>query len=33
MPLGSVEEVSVTVTFDDGSTEVGDHGRKAVLMP
>jgi hypothetical protein len=33
LPLSSVEKVGVTVTFDDGSTEVGDYERKAVLMP
>ncbi len=33
LPLASVETVSVTVTFDDATTEVGDYDRKAVLMP
>ena len=33
LPLASIETVSVTVTFDDGSVEVGDYERKAVLMP
>jgi hypothetical protein len=33
LELGSVETVSVTVTFDDDTTEVGTYDRKAVLMP
>lgn len=31
--LGSVQGVTVTVTFDDGTTETADYERAAVLMP
>ena len=33
LDLKSVETVSVTVTFDDGSTEVGEYLRAAVMTP
>ena len=33
LDLKSVETVSVTVTFDDGSTEVGEYLRSAVMTP
>ncbi|GAB1362639.1 hypothetical protein MASR1M32_18750 [Rhodobacter sp.] len=32
-PLGAITSVSVAVTFDDGSVEVADYDRSAVLMP
>ena len=31
--LGSVQSVTVLVTFDDGTTETGEYLRAAVLMP
>lgn len=33
MPLGSVQSVSVEVTFDDGTKDTATFPRKAVLMP
>lgn len=33
LPLGSLETLSVTVTFDDATTEVADYSRPAILMP
>jgi hypothetical protein len=33
LPLQSLETLSVTVTFDDGTTEQGDYLRPAILMP
>lgn len=33
LPLSSVESLSVTVTFDDDTTERGDYLRPAILMP
>ena len=32
-PLSSIETVSVTVTFDDATTETGEFDRKAVMTP
>lgn len=33
LPLASIATVSVTVTFDDDSTETGTYERKSVLTP
>jgi hypothetical protein len=33
LPLKSVETVQVTVTYDDGTTEVGDFERAKVMTP
>jgi len=33
LPLSSIETVTVTVTYDDDSTEVGKYQRNAVLTP
>jgi hypothetical protein len=33
LPLGSLQSLSVTVTFDDATTEQGDYLRPAILMP
>lgn len=33
LPLGSVETVTVTVTYDDDSPDEASYDRKAVLMP
>lgn len=32
-PLGSVQSVSVAITYDDGTTDTAEYQRKAVLMP
>ena len=32
-PLGSITSITVQVTYDDGSTDIADYVRKAVLMP
>lgn len=32
-PLGSITSVTVSVTYDDGSTDTAEYERKAVLMP
>jgi hypothetical protein len=33
LPLASVATVSVTVTYDDDTTETGDYDRKSVMIP
>lgn len=33
MPLGAAQEVSVTITFDDGTEATQSYDRKAILMP
>lgn len=33
LPLSSIATVSVTVTFDDDTTDIGDYQRKTVLTP
>lgn len=33
MPPGSVQSISVLITYDDGSTEAGEFERNAVLIP
>ncbi len=33
LPLKSVETVTVTVVFDDGTSETGDYARAAILTP
>ncbi|QQA44010.1 hypothetical protein [Pelagovum pacificum] len=33
LPLGSVESVSVTITYDDGGTDSASYERPQVLMP